>query len=191
MAHNVSRARQEAQAERQRLNRLARYIVPGWRLQLSPERLVPVPDLQGAYQRGQRLLFRCERPDCGRRVEPDLEAIVRAGHGHHVPGWLLELLQCRHPLGCRLKLSAETYPQGVPLIAYLCDPAAMIVLKCEGCGLTLTRGVEETLDRLIAARRGDGSTGVLELGKRVRGPCRQCRGRRFASAVVWASCVGP
>lgn len=185
MGHNISRARQEAHAERQRLSRLARYIVPGWRLQLSPDRIVPVPDLRGALQRGQRLLFRCERPDCGRRVEPDLEAIMRAGHGHHASGWLLELLQCRHPLGCRLKLSAETYPQGVPLVAYLGDPAALISLKCEGCGLTLTRGVEDTLDRLIAARRGDGSTGVLELGTRVRGPCRQCRGRRFSSAVVW------
>lgn len=187
MGHNISRARQEAQAERQRLARLAQHVVPGWRLELSPERIVPTPDLLGALQRGQKLLYRCERPDCGRRVEPDLDGLVRAGHGHQTPGWLTHLLQCRHPLGCRLKLSAETYPQGVPLVGYLGDPEALIALRCEGCGLTLTRGVEETIARLIATRRGNGATGVLELGQRVRGPCRKCRGRRFASAVVWAS----
>lgn len=74
----------------------------------------------------------------------------------------------------------------MPLVGYLCDPGALIALRCEGCGPTLTRGVEETIARLIATRRGNGATGVLELGQRVRGPCRKCQGRRFASAVVWA-----
>ncbi len=68
---------------------------------------------------------------------------------------------------------------------YLCDPEALVALRCEGCGLTMTRGVEETIMRLIATRRGSGATGVLELGQRVRGPCRRCNGRRFSSAVLW------
>lgn len=185
MGQNISRARQEALAEKQRLLSLARHVVPGWTLQLSPERIVPTRDLLGALQRGQKLLYRCERPDCGRRVEPDLDGLVRAGHGHQTPGWLTHLLECRHPLGCRLKLSAEIYPLGVPLVGYLCDPEALIALKCEACGLTLTRGVQETIDRLIATGRGSGATGVLELGRRARGPCRRCNGRRFSSAVLW------
>lgn len=160
-------------------------MVPGWRLELSPERIVPTPDLLGALQRGQKLLYRRERPDGGRRVEPDLDGLVRAGHGHQTPGWLTHLLQCRHPFGCRLKLSAETYPQGVPLVGYLCDPEALIALRCEGCGLTLARSVEETIKRLRAAKRGDGATGITELGRRVRGPCRRCKGSQFRAELRW------
>lgn len=65
MGQNISRARQEALAEKQRLVSLARHVLPGWTLQLSPERIVPTRDLLGALQRGQKLLYRCERPDCG------------------------------------------------------------------------------------------------------------------------------
>jgi hypothetical protein len=186
MGHNVSRSKQASTAQDQRIADLARYAVPGWHVELGPERLVADATLLGALQRSQMLVYRCERPDCGRRVQPDLEALVRGGHGHLKAMELRSALGCGHPLGCGLKLFSETYPQGVPLVAYLRDPDAMVSVSCIGCRHAVTRTVPDTIDRLKTARRGDGSTGVLELAGRIRGPCRRCGCRRFTTTVVQA-----
>lgn len=186
MGHNVSQSKRDSMAQDRRLADLVRHTVPGWHVELGPERLVADPTLLGALQRSQVLVYRCERPDCGRRVQPDLEAIVRGGHGHLKPIELQAALVCGHPLGCGLKLFSETYPQGVPLVAYLRDADAMVAVTCSGCRHMVTRTVSDTIDRLKAARRGDGSTGILELAGRIRGPCRRCRGMSFTTTVVQA-----
>lgn len=180
---NVSRSKQASLAENRRLGRLASYLVPGWRLELHPERIVPDPTLLGSLQRGQCLTYRCRRRDCGRRVEPDLEALVRTGQGHMSPGDLARLLTCRYPLGCELQLFSETYPASTPLVAHLGDASVLISVRCDGCGVTVTRGVAETIDRLRAARRGGPDTGINQVGRRVRGPCRACKGFRFTSSI--------
>jgi hypothetical protein len=36
----------------------------------------------------------------------------------------------------------------------------------------------------MQAGRGDGSTGVLEVGKRIRVPCRKCGGRQFEAELI-------
>lgn len=190
MAHNVSRARQVSQAEDRAIAALAGYVAPGWRLELGPPRIVPDPGLLGCWRRRMALLYRCGRRDCGRRVEPDLEALVRSGHGHLTPAELGAALSCRHPLGCRLKLQAETYPGGVPLVGYLAHPGVLITVRCEGCDHALTLPPEAMIERLRAARRGGPETGVLELASRIRGPCRRCGGMAFESAVIWSVAPG-
>jgi len=190
LAHNVSRPRQESLAQDQRLGRLARFVVPGWELAVEPERIIPIKTLLGSYQRGEVLTYRCLRPDCGRRVAPDLEAVVRGGFGHVLKGSLIEALSCRHPLGCRLKLVSETYPRGVPLVAHLGSQGLLVAITCESCKATLSLSVAAMIERLMSTGRGDASTGVRELGGRVRGPCRQCGGRRFNSTVIWPPAVG-
>lgn len=171
-------------AQDRRVADLVRHAVPGWQVALGPERLVADATLLGALQRAQILVYRCERPDCGRRVQPDLDGLVRGGHGHLKPIELQRALACSHPLGCGLKLFSETYPQGVPLVAYLRDREAMVSVTCATCRHAVTRTVSETIDRLKAARRGDGSTGILELAGRIRGPCRRCGGMTFTTTVV-------
>lgn len=57
-------------------------------------------------------------------------------------------------------------------------------IGCAGCGYTVSRTAIDTIERLAASRRGDGSTGVNELAQRVRGPCRKCGGRAFTAEVI-------
>jgi len=162
-----------------------RWLVPGWTVELtSPFGLHPVPTLAGARLRAEVLLFRCRRSDCGRRVQPDLEALVRGGFGHLSPGELGAELRCRHPLGCGLSLFSQTYPDGVPLIAYVQEPEVLIAVICTGCRHAVTRDAAATIARLRASRRGDGATGIAVLGSRVRGPCRKCGGRAFVAKVI-------
>lgn len=184
MGHNISQAKRESMAQDRRVADLVRYAVPGWHVAFAPERLIANPTLLGALQRSQIVVYRCERPDCGRRVQPDLEALVRGGYGHLSPMELRDTLVCRHPLGCGLKLFSETYPQGVPLVAYLRDTDVMVCVTCGRCRHAVSRTVSDTIDRLVAARRGDGSTGILELAGRIRGPCRRCGGMSFTATVV-------
>lgn len=185
MGHNVSRARQTDRAHDQARAEAARWLVPGWAVDVDPPfRIQAIPTIMGAWLRGQVLVYRCLRSDCGRRVEPDLQGLVHAGFGHLKPGELREDLSCRHPLGCQLKLACETYPRGVPLITYVQQPDVLFAVACQGCGHTVSRTAADTIARLAASRRGDGSTGVNELASRVRGPCRRCGGRAFKSEVI-------
>jgi DNA-directed RNA polymerase subunit RPC12/RpoP len=84
------------------------------------------------------------------------------------------MLRCHHWNGCRLEEASSTYPKGVPLVAYLQEEDALIAIACNGCGTRLLLPAAEVIRRLKAAGRGDGATGVLELGTAVRGPCRRC-----------------
>ncbi|WP_122464988.1 hypothetical protein [Brevundimonas lutea] len=191
MAANPSRAKQLSRAEDRRLAGLARYQAPGWRLDLGPpERFVPDKTLLGFLQRGQTVLLRCQRKDCGRRVEPDIEALVRSGYGHLSSAVLQEALSCSHPLGCGLARPVEAYPRGVPLIAYLGHDGLMISITCVGCRRAVTLTVPAMIDRLIASGRGDASTGMQELARCVRGPCRNCAGGLFEPALLWPQAPG-
>lgn len=187
MGANVSRAKQVSIAEDRRLGEVTRYGAPGWRLVLGKRPTFEADkSLMGFRQRGQSVLFRCNRRDCGRRVEPDLEALVRSGHGNLTTAHLHGALRCGHPLGCELAYPIETYPLGVPLIAFVGHDDVMITITCEGCQRAVTLPVGKMIDRLIATRRGDAATGINELGKRVRGPCRSCGGRAFTSSTTRA-----
>jgi hypothetical protein len=190
MGHNVSRGRREEIERKRRIAELTPLLVPGW--QIDPGRLQPVEvrTVLGFYQRGQDLLLRCRRPDCRRRVEIDFHAAVQAGLGDRPPAHLLQLLKCRHWDGCALEEASAVYPGGVPLIAFLQHPDVLIAIACAGCGARLLLPPREVIRRLQAAGRGDGSTGVIELAKAVRGPCRKCSGRRFAAEIVWPKQAG-
>lgn len=185
MAHNVSRSRQLDRAEDEARAELMRHLVPGWTVTLHPPfRIQAIATIMGAHLRGTELLMRCQRSDCGRRVQPELEGLVRGGFGHLSPAELCDHLSCRHPLGCRLTRPIETYPLGVPLVAYVSQPDHLIAVTCQGCRHTVSRTAVDTIARLKAAGRGDGSTGVNDLSGRVRGPCRKCGGQAFSVELV-------
>jgi hypothetical protein len=191
VAANVSRSKQVARIEDKARAEAMGWLVPGWTVELTPPfRIREVPTLAGAQLRGQVLLFRCRRSGCGRRVQPDLEELTRGGFGHLSTGELGAQLTCSHPLGCRLSLFSETYPDGVPLIAYVQQPEILIAVRCKGCGHAVTGTAADTITRLRRARRGDGSTGVLALASRVRGPCRKCGERVFEVEVIRPAAYG-
>lgn len=185
MGHNVSRGRQDEIERQSRLAELKPFLVPGWRIDTSRLQIVEVRTALGHYQRGQEVLLRCRRADCHRRVEIDFRAAVHAGLGDKPLSHLLQRLRCDHWSGCQLEETAASYPRGVPLVGYLQHADVLIAIACTGCETRLLLPPREVIRRLQAAGRGDGSTGILGLGKAVRGPCRKCSGRSFAAEVVW------
>ncbi|MBV9079335.1 MAG: hypothetical protein JO048_17870 [Methylobacteriaceae bacterium] len=190
MGHNLSRRRLDEMERSRRLAELVPYLVPGWRLDPAQLRIVETDTVLGAYQRGQEFTLRCRRPDCSRRVALDLRAAIAAGFGDRPLAELIERLRCRHWSGCDLRETSASYPRGVPLVGYLGLPDMLVAIACIQCGQRLLLPPRAVIDRLKAARIGDGATGVRELGSVVRGPCRACRGMRFSSALVWPSWSG-
>lgn len=190
VAHNSSRTKQADIARSRHAAELERYLVPGWQIDRAKPEIVPVATVLGAFERGQEVLLRCGQQDCRRRVVIDLKAAVHAGLGDRPLASLSELLRCRHWNGCQLREVSAAYPQGVPIIAYLTHPDALIAITCASCARRFLLPPAAMIDKLRQAGRGDGATGVLELGKLVRGPCRECRQRKFISTVIWAKAPG-
>lgn len=184
MSANASRSKRDEMERTARLTDLQPLLVPGW--QISPDglRVVTVATVLGFYQRGQEMLLKCRRRDCHRRVEIDFRAAIQAGRGNQSPRHLIHDLRCGHWDGCSLEEVSAIYPNGVPLVAYLNDKDMLIAIACEQCPARLLLPPRAVIERLKQAGRGDGSTGILELGRRVRGPCRRCGGRKFRSEVV-------
>ncbi len=190
MSHNVSRNKQDEKARSRQMAELKSLLAPGWQIDPGSLQIVAVSTVLGFYQRGQEMLLRCRRPDCHRRVEIDFREAVQAGKGDWPPAHLVHVLRCGHWAGCKLQEVSATYPNGVPLVGLLAKADVLIAIACEACAARLLLPPRVVIARLKQAGRGDGSTGVLELGKRVRGPCRRCSGRRFRSEVVWPKAPG-
>ena len=187
MGHNVSRAKQDQIERDRRIAELKPLLVAGWRIDRDRFQIVEIQTVLGHYQRGQELLFRCRRTDCRRRVEVDLRSAVHAGLGDRTLKHLLHMLRCQHWSGCQLEEVSAIYPQGVPLVAYLKHPDVLIVITCLACEARTLLTPQEIIKRLKAAGTGDGSTGVIELGKVIRGPAasagadssrQRCYGRK-------------
>jgi hypothetical protein len=185
VSHNVSRGKQQEIELRRRIAALRPFLVPGWQIDSDRGRIVEVPTVLGCHQRGQQVLLKCSRPDCRRRIELDLKAAVHAGLADRPIMHLHQLLKCNHWSGCELAQASAIYPNGVPLVAYLQHEDVLISVSCTGCTSRLLLPPSEVIRRLQASGRGDGATGVLELGKAVRGPCRKCGQARFESQVLW------
>jgi hypothetical protein len=190
MSHDVSRGKQDEIERSRRLAELRPFVVPGWRIHTDRFQIVEIKTVLGYYQRGQTMLLRCRRLDCRRRVEIDFEAAVHAGHGAKPLPFLLQMLRCHHWSGCQREEMSATYPKGVPLVGLLQHKDVLVAIACAACPARLLLPPREVIRKLSEARRGDGSTGVLELGKAVRGPCRKCDGRRFESELIWPRCLG-
>jgi DNA-directed RNA polymerase subunit RPC12/RpoP len=185
VAHNVSQRRREELDREQRRRELAAFLVPGWELDATGRKIVEIKTVLGFYQRGQGLLLRCSRVDCRRRVEVDFRAAVEAGLGDKPISVLIDALRCRHWRGCELGESSQVYPHGVPLVGFLDQPDVLVAIACRRCTARVLLRPRAMILKLKAAGRGDGSTGIKQLGELVRGPCRQCGARRFESEVVW------
>jgi hypothetical protein len=190
MGHNLSRESQRRLERQQRAEALAKLLVPGWTLNIEATKFVEVPTLLGSWQRGQRILLRCAKRDCRRRVELDLRAAIDAGLGDRQVADILGVLTCRHWTGCALKFEHATYPKGVPLISTIEHRDVLIAVACDGCAARLLLPPIRVIERLIETGRGNAATGLLELGQKVRGPCRKCGGRRFTSALIWPDARG-
>ena len=190
MSHNVSRGKKDQVEFSRRLAELTPLLVPGWQLDSGRLQIVAVKTVLGFHQRGQQMLLRCRRTDCHRRVEIDFREAVQAGKGDWPPNHLLHVLRCGHWAGCKLQEVSATYPNGVPLVGLITKADVLIAIICESCAARLLLPPCAVIARLKQAKRGDGSTGVLELGKRVRGPCRKCGAGRFRSELVWSKAAG-
>ncbi|PWG03490.1 hypothetical protein [Sphingosinicella humi] len=184
MSANLSRSKRDEKRRAARLAELKPFLVPGWQISSDNLRVVAVATVLGFYQRGQEMLLKCGRRDCHRRVEIDFRAAVQAGRGDQPPQHLIQALRCGHWDGCKLEEVSAIYPKGVPLVAYLNDKDVLIAIACEQCPARVLLPPRAIIERLKQARRGDGSTGILELGRRIRGPCRRCGGREFRSEVL-------
>jgi hypothetical protein len=185
VAHNTSLEKQQSIARDWRVAELRPFLEPGWRIDRLRGEIEEVPTVLGHYQRGQQLVLRCKLPDCTRRAEVDLRAAIEAGLGERPIKQLLEHLRCGHWRGCALDQASAIYPGGVPLLAYLRHPNAMVAIACNGCGARMLLTPRDVILRLKASGRGDGNTGILTLAKAVRGPCQRCHRRQFTTEVVW------
>lgn len=191
VSHNVSRGRQDEIERSRRVGELQPFLVPGWQIDPGRLEIVEVKTVLGYHQRGQEMLLRCQRTDCRRRIEIDFRAAVHAGLGDRPVFHLHHLLRCHHWSGCRLEEVSATYSKGVPLVGYLKHRDVLIAIICTSCKARLLLPPQEVIKRLKAAGRGDGSTGVLELARAIRGPCRKCGLRRFECEVLWTKAGVP
>jgi hypothetical protein len=183
MSHNVSRGKQDEIARKRRLAELEPYLVPGWQLDPGKLQIVAVKTVLGQFERGQQLLLRCKRADCRRRMEVDLRSAIQAGKGHLPPHHLIHLLKCNHWAGCQFEETSSIYPDGVPLVAYLNEDGVLIGISCNHCAVRVLLSPRAVIARLRQAGRGDGSTGVLAVGKRIRRAVPEVRGPQVRSGV--------
>jgi hypothetical protein len=184
MAHNVSTERKARIERARRVGELREFLVPGWRLDLERLEIVEVNTALGHYQRGQQLLLLCRKADCRRRVEVDLRSAIEAGLSDQPVAVLLERLRCRHWQGCELAQAHAIYPNGVPLVSYLKEKDRLIAIACTACGGRSLLPPAEVIKRLTSVGRGNGNTGIIELARAVRGPCRRCGHQRFTTSAV-------
>lgn len=185
MGANISLELRRRLERQERAKELSKLLVPGWTLNYDATGFIDAPTVLGHWQRGQTVLLRCSKRDCRRRVELDLRAAVDSGLGDRTLAQIVALLGCRHWTGCALGFQHATYPEGVPLISVLAHPDALVAIACDGCAARTLLPPRRVIERLLATGRGNGATGILELGRKVRGPCRKCSGRRFTSVLVW------
>ena len=69
----------------------------------------------------------------------------------------------------------------MPIVHYLNDDDAMIGIECNNCRKRTLLAPAEVIRRLKESSGGDGNTGIIALGKVIRGPCRQCGASDFAT----------
>lgn len=182
MSHNISQNRRRLLEEERKRADLTPYLVPGWRLD-SSFRIEPDPSVRGHLKRGQRVYFRCIRPDCRRRLDLDLEGACRARLGDETPDVLGHRFRCAHYAGCRLERLTE-WPRGAPLIELMQRSDIAVQVTCDTCLLKSVLTARALIDRLRTTRRGDAATCVEDLPRALRGPCRNCKGRRFRTVLV-------
>ncbi len=191
MGHNTSREKREAYARQGAINELRQWLVPGWQIDQARVHVLPIDTALAYLQRRQQVLLRCSRPDCRRRVEIDFKSAIEDGRADHNLKQLIAALSCHHWAGCQLHEVHAIYPHGVPLVAYLDGQnAVLIAVTCEGCSARVVLPPRQMITRLRQAGRGDASTGVLELGQAVRGPCRRCGLAKFRSELIQGKAPG-
>jgi hypothetical protein len=184
MGHNLSRESQHRLERQQRADELSKLLVPGWTLNIEATGFVATPTLLGHWQRRETILLRCSKLDCRRRVELDLSSAIDAGFGDRSIAEAVQMLACRHWQGCALRFEHTSFREGVPLLSTLGDAQLLIAIACDGCAARTLLPPRRVIERLLAVGRGNGSTGIFEVGRKVRGPCRGCGGRRFTSDFV-------
>ncbi len=181
MAHNQSRQKRDEAARAARAKALAPFLEPGWRIDRIRGEIVAIDTVLASYQRGQTLLLWCRRADCRRRCEVDLKAAIKAGLGERPLRDVIGALRCQHWEGCAIEENGLVYPGGVPIVHYLNDDDAMIGIECTNCRKRTLLAPAEVIRRLKESRGGDGNTGIIALGKVIRGPCRKCGASEFAT----------
>ncbi len=162
--------------------------LPGWLW--NGERLVMDDSVEGALARGMVTHGGCRlHPECTRRVQLEWVQLIGCGLGrasiHEVHG----LYECRRRPHCRMNW-ADTYPQGVPLQAYVGDLEVWLLVTCGGCGAAQTLTVERMIKALVLSGRGDGNTGVRVLAKTLQRPCRICKASKWRVEVERAPAPG-
>ena len=148
-----------------------------WRAGLN-ERWTEVDTPAGVLARHARLSARCSSHDCSRRVRFDPRFWIARGMGDTRLAVIRTAYLCaRTP--CGLHWQGETYPRGVPLIAYAALESAEVSLACGRCRSRKTYTARQFVDRLIAAGRSPNVPG-WDLHGCVQGACRSCGGRQWS-----------
>ncbi len=184
MGHNTSERRErELEAEARR------HASAGWLLQADGKVEEPQTPA-GVLARGSVLTGRCgKRPDCGRRVRFDARAWCASGHGVTPLADILDSYRCGL-VPCRLDWAPETYPSGLPLGAYLSDPAANVIVSCGCGGLKPRRYPVRAFARLVVQGGGSAALALPAPPARppapvalspglIRGACPACGDRRW------------
>lgn len=131
----------------------------------------------GVLARNARLSARCGSHDCSRRIRFDPHFWIARGMGDTQLGVIRTAYMCaRTP--CGLQWQGESYPRGVPLIAYTALEGAEVSVACGRCQKSKTYTAQQFVDRLIAAGRSPNVPG-WDLHGCVQGACRTCGERQW------------
>ena len=165
--------------------------LPGW--VWNGERMVADDTPEGGLARGMVVLGGCRlRPECTRHVRLDLEQLSHRGLGRAPLAEVRRRYECHRLPHCEMSW-IETYPEGVPLQAYVGDREVWLSVTCEACRASQVVTFERMIRALVASRRGDGNTGVRVIAQRLRRPCKACGALRWRVEVEreQASGAGP
>ena len=180
MGHNITdrklaeiRARNAADARR------------GWLID-SAGRANEVSTPFGLLARKAVLHGGCSRhPTCSRRVVFDARAWCEQGMGE-MPIFELQRSYACGLVGCQMRWRQESYPDGLPLAAFLHRPEASVSVACLSCQRPGRRfAIADFIAQISAAGTGGLATSTTTLSAAIiRGDCPRC-GRREWAVNFW------
>ena len=155
--------------------------LPGW--VWNGDRMAADDTPEGSLARGMVVIGGCRlRPECTRQVRLDLEQLSYRGLGRAPLAEVRRRYECHRLPRCEMSW-IETYPEGVPLQAYVGDKAVWLSVTCEACRASQVFTFERMIQALVASQRGDGNTGVRVIAERLRKPCKTCGAVRWRVEV--------
>ena len=137
----------------------------------------------GILIRGGILKGRCQTAECSRRVTADLEWWVIHGLGEASLHFDVQpAYQCSR-IRCRFSFDPETYPHGLPFLLGL-KKGGRIRITCGHCQRSTEIETTEFVRQIVKAGVGTATSSFVEIGRRLRRPCRGCGYAKWSVGAV-------